>query len=79
MNEWALPILDLEKCTGCGLCVEYCPTKAVIMIDERPNIIRSQSCTYCGICEEICPEGVIGLEYELVLWTKDNPTQEEKK
>ncbi len=79
MNEWALPTLNLKNCTSCGLCVEYCPTKAVAMIDGYPGITNPQACVYCGVCEEICPVGVIGLEYEFVLWSEDNPTQQEKK
>jgi NAD-dependent dihydropyrimidine dehydrogenase PreA subunit len=24
-----VPVIDQEKCTGCGLCVQYCPMNAV--------------------------------------------------
>lgn len=66
-DNWALPAINLERCTGCGLCVKHCPTNAVEMSGEHPVIVRPQDCTYCGECEEICHEGAIGLWYEIVL------------
>lgn len=31
----SLPKVDEGKCTGCGLCVQYCPHKAVILKEVR--------------------------------------------
>ena len=25
-----LPVIDAERCTGCGVCVQFCPQAAVI-------------------------------------------------
>lgn len=66
MTEWLLPSIDLETCTGCGVCVAYCPTSAVEMQAERPHIVRPGDCVYCGDCEEACPVGAIALVYEIV-------------
>ena len=66
MDPWALPTINLERCTRCGLCIAYCPTKAVEMVDAVPTIVRSQDCAYCGTCEDICPEQAIELLYEIV-------------
>lgn len=66
MNEWVVPGVDLNKCTGCGRCVTLCPTQAVDFVDEKPVIARPEQCTYCGTCEEICPVGAIALRYEIV-------------
>jgi 2-oxoglutarate ferredoxin oxidoreductase subunit delta len=76
MDDWALPTIRLERCTGCGLCVTYCPTHAVEMVEtrasgaqevvRRPVITRPQECAYCGTCEELCPESAIVLTYEIV-------------
>jgi pyruvate formate lyase activating enzyme len=33
-----------EKCTGCGLCREVCPT-------------GGENCTLCGLCAEVCTPG----------------------
>lgn len=64
-DGWALPEINAEKCTGCGTCVEQCPTQAVEMTEEGPCIVRPQDCTYCTDCEAICPEGAIQCPYEI--------------
>ena len=67
MDERVLPTIDLDLCTGCALCVDRCPTRAVEMGDAgRPVIVRPGDCAYCGLCEEMCPAGAIALLYEIV-------------
>lgn len=29
-----LPVLDEEKCTGCGLCIPGCPGLAIVVVDK---------------------------------------------
>ena len=65
MSEWALPIINNDRCNGCGLCVVHCPTDAVEIIDAHPSIVRPSDCAYCGLCEDMCPEGAIELSYEI--------------
>jgi MinD superfamily P-loop ATPase len=65
MDEWALPEIDLERCTGCGKCETQCPENAVQIIDRRPEITDRYACSYCGICEEICPVHAIQLSYQI--------------
>jgi formate hydrogenlyase subunit 6/NADH:ubiquinone oxidoreductase subunit I len=65
VSEWTLPDIDMERCTGCGLCVDYCPTEAVELINARPRIARPDDCAYCGLCEDTCPQGAISLAYEI--------------
>lgn len=71
MDNWALPVINLDRCTRCGLCIAYCPTKAVEMVDDLPTIVRTRDCVYCGTCEDICPEGAIELSYEIVPVNRD--------
>lgn len=66
MDNWALPTIDQERCTGCGLCVEYCPSHAVELVAGHPSITAPERCAYCGTCEEMCPAGAIVLAYEIV-------------
>lgn len=33
-NITALPVTDVEKCTGCGLCVAACPGQACFLVDD---------------------------------------------
>ncbi len=74
MDEWRLPIINLDLCTGCGWCATYCPANTVDMIDAQPHLSRPEDCIYCGLCEEICPTGAISLHYEIVLAEPDSNT-----
>lgn len=67
MSATALPEIDLEKCTGCGDCVELCPTKAVELVKGVPVIARPQECNYCTDCEAFCPPGAIRCPFEILL------------
>ena len=64
------PILNKEKCTGCGLCAIDCPTRALNMLRFREEdlyqlVFRHDSCDSCGICEKSCPEHCLQLEKDL--------------
>jgi ferredoxin len=58
--DWTLPLIDQQRCTGCGLCERLCPTKAVEVRGRRALIVRPEACTFCDVCESYCPEGAIG-------------------
>jgi NAD-dependent dihydropyrimidine dehydrogenase PreA subunit len=58
-HKMSLPQITMQRCTGCGLCVEVCPTRAVELARNRPVIVRPEACTYCDVCESYCPEGAI--------------------
>ncbi len=46
--------IDLQKCTGCFMCIEVCP-HAVFAEDERKvRIDDSDSCMECGACVLNC-------------------------
>jgi formate hydrogenlyase subunit 6/NADH:ubiquinone oxidoreductase subunit I len=67
MKERLLPLIDLERCIGCGLCAERCPGGVVEMVDARPAVRSPEACTYCGDCEDLCPTEAIALRYEIIL------------
>lgn len=46
--------LDVEKCAGCGKCVEACPEGAIEIVEGRSRTNRAL-CTGQGKCAEVCP------------------------
>ncbi len=64
MMNWTnyLSKIDNEKCTGCGTCVEKCPTKAIHFNDDKNIAVRNAEwCIGCGVCAHFCPENAISL------------------
>jgi len=53
-------IVDVQKCTGCGDCVEACPLEAISLKDDKA-VIDEDNCTECGLCVDECPNDAIGL------------------
>jgi len=52
--------VDIQKCTGCGVCVEVCPLEAISLNDDKA-VIDEDNCTECGLCVDECPNDAIGL------------------
>jgi len=57
------PVVDEEKCIGCGSCEEICPA-VFQLIDEKSKVIDPDACEFVGCCEaaaENCPAEAITL------------------
>ena len=65
-NQDPLPIIDLERCTGCGRCIESCPTDALGSVDGKAALVAPDACTYCTACQDVCPENAITLPFLIV-------------
>jgi MinD superfamily P-loop ATPase len=51
---WLVSV-NKEKCTGCGICLDYCRFDA-IQPDENDKIeINNFQCEGCRLCERLCP------------------------
>ncbi|MDD4969038.1 MAG: nitroreductase family protein [Paludibacter sp.] len=63
-KEPANVFIDIEKCNGCGLCVEVCKDFSFSIVDHK--VVQSDKpvfgCVACGHCMMICPTGVIAIE-----------------
>lgn len=62
-----IPVIDPDKCQGCGECVSWCPGKAVELINGKATIKHAENCSYCTECETICPTGAISCPFEIIL------------
>ena len=61
-KEKKLPVINIEWCKGCGICVEFCPEDALVMDDtEKANLAYPEKCNGCGMCELRCPDLAIEL------------------
>ena len=54
------PTVDMQKCTGCGMCYRSCPEHAITMVKGRP-VFDYSHCIVCLCCHEVCPESAIVL------------------
>ncbi len=52
------PQIDPEVCTGCGICVDACPSESISLKDDKA-VIDPDECSNCGACIDECPEGAI--------------------
>lgn len=78
--KYTLDSGDVEKCTGCNLCVQECsflqkvgnPLELIETSDEKCN---SFECSLCGLCATVCPEGIDPSRYFLQLRLKERNRQ----
>jgi len=61
MHAGVSPIIDEEKCTGCGSCAEQCPADAITVNDVA--VINEEICIGCAQCIAVCPEGIIKIPW----------------
>jgi len=49
------------KCTGCGDCVEACPSEA-LKVQEGKVHVSDDDCSDCAACVDVCPESSLSLD-----------------
>jgi ferredoxin len=61
-STYHLSVIDEAACTGCGTCVERCPTDAIVLNAEGVARRDEGACLGCGVCSRFCPEEAISLK-----------------
>ncbi|OYT30277.1 MAG: ferredoxin [Thermofilum sp. ex4484_79] len=56
------PVVDKDKCTGCGTCAEICPMQVFDIVEGKAEPVRADQCVGCRACEMQCPAGAITVE-----------------
>jgi ferredoxin len=54
----AMLYVDDERCSGCGVCVDVCPSGAISLHDGKASISQ-HLCNQCEACASACPQGAI--------------------
>lgn len=62
-----MPQIDVEKCNGCGICVQVCHCNAIVIVAGKATIIETYLCGWCAVCEAVCPVGALNCPYEIVI------------
>ena len=75
------PMIDHNRCIGCGTCEEICQNAAIDLVPVRdtrhgdsglrPKIDYGRCC-WCALCVDICPTGSLGMSNEYI-WVDSDP------
>jgi ferredoxin len=65
-----IPVVEEEKCNGCGKCVDVCPVEAMTLVSandpNKPGMkkarLNEDICLGCGVCVRSCTTEGIHLE-----------------
>ncbi|TXH86730.1 MAG: RnfABCDGE type electron transport complex subunit B [Rhodoferax sp.] len=57
-----LAFIDEDWCIGCTLCIDACPTDAIVGTHKRMHTVIEPYCTGCELCIPVCPVDCIVLE-----------------
>ena len=60
-------LVAVERCKGCGLCVDACTPKAIALDSVHVNamgyhpavLVDPDACTSCAKCARMCPDAVL--------------------
>lgn len=57
-----MAVIDEAWCIGCTLCLDACPTDAILGGSKRMHTVIERYCTGCELCVPVCPVDCISLE-----------------
>lgn len=80
MNAYLLPVVDVDRCTACGDCVEVCPRDLFELMPLSQNLVVqcqatlageeaqalcTAACDACGLCAKDAAPGLIKMLHNL--------------
>ena len=60
IHEAVIPKINLGKCTGCEVCIRWCPAGAIKMVEKKVKMDGNR-CTGCGECILYCNFGALSI------------------
>ena len=63
MHNSVVPTFDISKCTGCGLCIKWCGSGALKLLDEKIKF-DAEKCSGCGECILTCTSEVVSIPWD---------------
>ena len=58
----AVAVIDEAWCIGCTLCIDACPTDAILGSNKLMHTVVERYCTGCELCVPVCPVDCIAME-----------------
>jgi len=54
--------IDVDKCEGCGECVDNCPASVLEMEGDKAAVVNADDCLGCETCVSVCPNEAVTVE-----------------
>ncbi len=62
-------LVAIERCKGCGLCVDVCAPHALVLDPVHVNamghhpvvLVDADACTSCAKCARMCPDAALSI------------------
>jgi uncharacterized Fe-S center protein len=68
MHADLVPEIVSKKCIGCGMCVEWCPTQSLSLVERKERakplaVLKRETCIGCGECVVTCLQEAIKISW----------------
>jgi electron transport complex protein RnfB len=69
-QAFAVALIDETACIGCTLCIQACPTDAIVGAARLMHTVIADRCTGCELCLPPCPVDCIAMPPAGRDWTR---------
>jgi NAD-dependent dihydropyrimidine dehydrogenase PreA subunit len=59
LEEESILELSIDRCIGCGNCVEVCPHRVFGLSGKKVTLLDRGACMECGACALNCPTAAL--------------------